>query len=64
MPQLTKAMIDRSPHKKTAYLIWDDIIKGFGCRIHPSKKTFMYMYRSPATRKSSYITIGVYGIAY
>jgi integrase len=61
MPQLTKAMIDRSPNKETAYLIWDDIIKGFGCRIHPSKKTFMYMYRSPATRKSSYITIGVYG---
>ena len=61
MPQLTKAVIDRSIHKEKVYMVWDDTIKGFGCKIHPSKKTFVYFYRSPVTRKSSYITIGVYG---
>ena len=61
MPQLTKAVIDRSATKEKDYIIWDDTIKGFGCRIHPSKKTFVYFYRSPATKKSSYLTIGVYG---
>ena len=61
MPQLTKALVNRSAPKEGGYIIWDDTIKGFGCRIHPSKKTFVYFYRSPATKKSSYLTIGVYG---
>ena len=61
MPQLTKAVIDRSPNKPKDYIIWDDIIAGFGCRIYPSKKTFVYSYRSPINKKSSCIKIGVYG---
>ena len=61
MPQLTKAVIDRSPNKPKDYIIWDDIVAGFGCRIYPSKKTFVYSYRSPINKKSSCIKIGVYG---
>lgn len=61
MPQLTKAVIDRSPNKPKDYIIWDDVIAGFGCRIYPSKKTFVYYYRSPINKKSSCIKIGVYG---
>ena len=61
MPQLTKAVIDRSFHKESAYMVWDDTIKGFGCKIHPTKKTFVYYFRSPTNKKFSYITIGVYG---
>ncbi len=61
MPQLTKAAIDRSPNKAKDYIIWDDMIAGFGCRIYPSKKTFIYSYRSPINKKSSCIKIGVYG---
>ena len=61
MPQLTKAVIDRSSNKAKDYIIWDDIIAGFGCRIYPSKKTFIYSYRSPINKKSSCIKIGVYG---
>ncbi len=61
MPQLTKAVIDRSPNKPKDYIIWDDVIAGFGCRIYPSKKTFVYSYRSPINKKSSCIKIGVYG---
>jgi len=61
MPQLTKAVIDRSPNKPKDYIIWDDVIAGFGCRIYPSKKTFIYSYRSPINKKSSCIKIGVYG---
>ncbi len=61
MPQLTKAVIDRSLHKESVYMVWDDTIKGFGCKIHPTKKTFVYYFRSPTNKKFSYITIGVYG---
>ncbi len=61
MPQLTKAWVDRSPNKEKDYIIWDDTIAGFGCRIYPSKKTFVYMYRSPISKKASCIKIGVYG---
>ncbi len=61
MPQLTKTVIDRSFHKESAYMVWDDTIKGFGCKIHPTKKTFVYYFRSPTNKKFSYITIGVYG---
>ncbi len=61
MPQLTKSVIDRSPNKPKDYIIWDDVIAGFGCRIYPSKKTFVYSYRSPINKKSSCIKIGVYG---
>ncbi len=61
MPQLTKAVIDRSLHKESVYMLWDDTIKGFGCKIHPSKKTFVYCFRSPQNKKLAYITIGVYG---
>lgn len=61
MPQLTKTLIDKSPAKTKDYIIWDDMIKGFGCRIYPTKKTFVYMYRSPISKKSCCIKIGVYG---
>ena len=61
MPQLTKAVIDRSHNKGKVYMVWDDTIKGFGCKIHPSKKTFVYCFRSPQNKKLAYITIGVYG---
>jgi integrase len=61
MSQLTKAIIDRSLHKEKVYMVWDETIKGFGCKIHPTKKTFVYYFRSPVNKKFSYITIGVYG---
>jgi integrase len=61
MPQLTKAVVDRNLPKEKVYMVWDDTIKGFGLKIYPSKKTFVYFYRSPQTRKQTYLKIGVYG---
>jgi integrase len=61
MPQLTKALIDKSEPKTKDYIIWDDIVKGFGCRVYPTKKTFIYRYRSPQDKRIISIKIGVYG---
>lgn len=62
MPKLIKSLIDSSFPKERDYIVWDDEIKGFGCRILPSGyKTYVYHYRSPLTGKRSYVKIGVHG---
>lgn len=62
MPKLIKSLIDNSLPKEKDYIVWDSEIKGFGCRILPSrKKTYVFHYRAPLTKKSSYIKIGIHG---
>lgn len=62
MPKLTKKLIDGSLSTGKDYVVWDDEIKGFGCRIYASGyKTYVFHYISPTTRKYSYIKIGVHG---
>jgi len=62
MPKLTKKVIDSNLPKAKDYIVWDDEIKGFGCRIFPGgKKTYVFYYRAPVTRKFSYIKIGLHG---
>ena len=62
MPKLTKKLIDSSLPREKDYVVWDDEIKGFGCRILPSgHKTYVFHYTSPTTRKYSYLKIGVHG---
>ena len=62
MPKLTKKLIDSSVGKGKDYVVWDDEIKGFGCRIYASGyKTYIFQYRAPATQKNSYLKIGVHG---
>ena len=62
MPRITKRLVDNSFPKEKEYTVWDNEIKGFGCRILPTGyKTYVFYYRSPVTRKSSYIKIGVHG---
>jgi integrase len=62
MPKLTKKLVESSLPKEKDYIIWDDEIKGFGCRILPSgRRTYVFHYTSPATRKYSYLKIGVHG---
>ena len=61
MPKLTKKVIDSNLPKEKDYIVWDDEIKGFGCRIFPGgKKTYVFYYRAPVTRKFSYIKIGLH----
>jgi len=62
MPKLTKKLIEGSLPKEKDYIVWDDEIKGFGCRILPSgRRTYVFHYTSPVTRKYSYLKIGVHG---
>jgi integrase len=62
MPKLTKKLVESSLPREKDYVIWDDEIKGFGCRILPSgHKTYVFHYTSPTTRKYSYLKIGVHG---
>ncbi len=63
MPRLTKAIIDYSSPKEKNYIIWDTEIKGFGCQIlkSGSKKTYVFYYWSPLTKKKGYVKIGCHG---
>ncbi len=62
MPKLTKKLVESSLPKEKDYIVWDDEIKGFGCRILPSGyKTYVFHYTSPTTKKYSYLKIGVHG---
>jgi len=62
MPKLTKKLVESSIPKQKDYVVWDDEIKGFGCRILPSgHKTYVFHYTSPTTKKYSYLKIGIHG---
>ena len=62
MPKLTKKLIDASLPREKGYVVWDDEIKGFGCRVLTSGyKTYVFHYTSPTTKKYSYLKIGVHG---
>lgn len=66
MPKLTKKIIDETKPKEKRFTIWDSVLKGFACTIHPitkgnSKKTYAYYYRMPKSLKFNYLKIGVHG---
>ena len=63
MPKLTKAIIDYSSPKEKNYIVWDTEIKGVGCQIlkSGSKKTYVFYYWSPLTKKKGYVKIGCHG---
>jgi integrase len=62
MPKLTKSVIDQSVPKEKNFFIWDSEIKGFGCQIlKGGKKTYVFYYYSPVTKKKAYVKIGCHG---
>jgi integrase len=62
MTKLTKKLVETSLPREKDYVIWDDEIKGFGCRIYASGyKTYVFFYTSPTTKIYSYLKIGVHG---
>ncbi len=63
MPTLTITMIEKAqPNPDKEITLWDDRVKGLGCRIRPSgKRTFVVMYRSPETGKLTRLTLGAFG---
>ena len=62
MPKLTKSLVEQCAVKDKDYFLWDDEIKGFGCRIlKGGKKTYVFFCYSPTTKKKTNIKIGCHG---
>jgi integrase len=60
---LTKTAIDRATPAPTPFVLWDDELGGFGCKIHPTgRRSFVVQYRRPGSRRLYQITLGAYGV--
>jgi hypothetical protein len=59
---LTKTAIDRAEFRAQPYIIWDDELAGFGCKVFPSgRRSFIIRYRLRGSLKRYQPTIGTYG---
>jgi len=59
MPKITANRLKDIKPKKERYFIWDDEIKGFGCRVSPNGKIrYLFCYRLKNDNKYRKITIG------
>jgi len=62
--KLTKRILDAASYEgvgNARYVMWDDEIPGFGCRIYPTgKKAFVLSYRVEGRKRL--LTIGAYGV--
>ena len=59
---LTKTTIDRAEPRTAPYVLWDDELGGFGCKVFPSgKRSFVVRYRLRGSRKRYQPTLGAYG---
>ena len=62
--KLTKRTIDALQPKDRDFTIWDQELRGFGCRIHPSgRRTFVFKYRVGGGRRAAQrkLLLGAYG---
>src|SRR5258707_15813491 len=62
--KLTKRTIDALQPKDRDFTIWDQELRGFGCRIHPSgRRTFVFKYRVGGGRNAAQrkLLLGAYG---
>jgi integrase len=59
---LTKSVIDRAKPRDEPYIVWDDELAGFGCKVFPSgRRSFVVRYRLRGNLKRYQPTIGKYG---
>ena len=60
MPKITKRAVDTIVPAERERIVWDDDIKGFGVRVHPTgRKVYIVKYRHE--RRSVKVTIGPHG---
>jgi integrase len=60
---LTKSQIDRAMPAARPFVVWDDELGGFGCKVHPTgKRSFVVQYRLPGNRRLFQVTLGRYGV--
>ena len=60
MPKITKRAVDTIVPAERERIVWDDDIKGFGVRVHPTgRKVYIVKYRHEG--RSVKVTIGPHG---
>ena len=60
MPKITKRTVDALVPAERERIVWDDAIKGFGVRVHPTgRKVYIVKYRHEG--RSVKVTIGPHG---
>lgn len=60
MPKITKRTVDALVPRSRERMLWDDDIKGFGVRVHPSgRKVYIVKYRNRG--RVAKVTIGPHG---
>lgn len=59
--KLTKQTVDNAEPKAAAYFIWDDQLRGFGVRVHPTGKSVYYVDCRNRDGGRRRMTIGVHG---
>ena len=60
MPRITKRAVDALAPSERERIVWDDDIKGFGVRVHPTgRKVYIVKYRHEG--RSVKVTIGPHG---
>ena len=60
MPKITKRMVDALVPSERERVVWDDDIKGFGVRVHPTgRKVYIVKYRHEGRAVKA--TIGPHG---
>ena len=61
MPRITKRTVDALVPAERERIVWDDEIKGFGVRVHPSgRKVYIVKYRHEG--RAVKVTIGPHGL--
>ena len=60
---LTKSTIDRAIPTSAPFVLWDDELGGFGCKVHPTgRRSFVVQFRRLGSRRLYQITLGAYGV--
>jgi hypothetical protein len=63
LQMLTKSTIDRAAPGSAPFVLWDNELGGFGCKVHPTgKRSFVVQYRRPGSRRLYQFTLGAYGV--
>jgi integrase len=60
---LLKTTIDAALPRAAPFILWDDELGGFGCKVHPTGlRTFIVRYRLRGARRLYEVALGKYGL--
>jgi integrase len=57
---LTKSLVEAAKPTKFGAMAWDGRVPGFGCRVFPGKRQYIYRYRAPDGRQRT-VNLGIHG---